>query len=71
MEACEDDEDIIYTTGNPQYVDFKPNGTQPLHVQLWYRPSAKDRVRDLVERINSLSESTRPGPRVQADAASP
>jgi len=54
MAYCEKDADIIYATGNPSYAEFQTSGVQPVHLNIWFKPIAKERVKEL---INAMEES--------------
>ncbi len=54
MKWAEDNKDVVYATGNPTYVDFVPTGTPPLHLQLWFRPSATSAVQQLIRDLEQL-----------------
>ena len=48
-------DDILYAEGNTTYVDFKPTGDQPLHLNIWFRDSATPKIQDLIRRLESLT----------------
>ena len=50
-------DDIIYSVGNPEYVDYKITGTPPLHLKLWFRDSAKPLVQQLIKELEQLGAS--------------
>lgn len=45
---------IVYATGNPSYTDIKPAGTQPLHLNIWFREEDNSVVQKLVHELESL-----------------
>lgn len=45
-------DDVVFASGNPSYVGFDPKGTQPLHLNIWFRRSASDHVRQLILDID-------------------
>jgi len=45
---------IIHATGNPEYVDYRPSGSQPLHLHLWFKDAGKRNVQELIERLEHL-----------------
>lgn len=47
-------DDIVYSAGNPSYTAFSPSGEQPLHLQLWYLPSAESKIRELIASLESM-----------------
>jgi len=55
MQWAENNEDVLHATGNPQYVDFELSGDQPLHLQLWFRESAKTDVQQLIKDLEALA----------------
>lgn len=44
---------IVFATSNPTYTRFPVSGDQPLHLQLWFRPSSHNTVRELIESLES------------------
>jgi len=48
-------EKILYGTGNPEYVDFKPTGDSPMRFQLWFRPEATEDIRRLIRELEALA----------------
>ena len=50
---------ILYATGNPEYVDYKPSGEPPLHLTLWFKQSAKPDVQQLITELESLAAKDR------------
>jgi hypothetical protein len=63
MTFVNEKEDILYVEGNPEYVDFKTSGVQPLHLNLWFRRSAVVHVQELIRQLESVlsTNSTRTG----------
>jgi hypothetical protein len=51
MAFCEAHKEIVYATGNPSYTAFKPAGTQPLHLNLWFRDSDQAVVQTLIREL--------------------
>ena len=49
---------IVFAAANPQYVDYKPTGDVPLHLQLWFKESAKADVQRLIAELESLPEGS-------------
>ena len=49
-------EDIIHLTGNPGYGEFKTSGKEPLHLQIWFRESAKADVLKMIKDIEALQK---------------
>lgn len=45
-------DDVVYAFGNPSSYMFAPRGEQPLHLNIWFRSSASDRVRQLINDID-------------------
>ncbi len=55
LQWAENHEDVLYATGNPQYVDYELSGDQPLHLQLWFREPAKIDVQRLIKDLEALA----------------
>jgi len=51
MAFCEAHKEIVYATGNPSYPEFKAGGTEPLHLNLWFRDADKGVVQTLVREL--------------------
>jgi hypothetical protein len=45
---------IIFAIGNQEYVDYKPSGEPPLHLNLWFKASAKADVQRLITELEEL-----------------
>lgn len=56
MRYVNENDDLLYVTGNPSYVDFEPSGIQPLHLNLWFRDSAKSEVQQLIQNLESTAD---------------
>ncbi len=56
MERCQAVEGIVEATGNPEYVEFKMAGVQPLHINIWFTDEAEDQVKKLISELESFSE---------------
>ncbi len=54
MAFCEAHKEIVYATGNPSYPEFKPSGTEPLHLNLWFRDADKGVVQALLRELEEL-----------------
>jgi hypothetical protein len=48
---CNAHKEIVYATGNPSYTAFTPAGTQPLHLNLWFRDADKAVVQSLIREL--------------------
>lgn len=48
---------ILYAMGNREYVDYKPSGESPLHLQLWFKKSAKADIQQLINELETLAAS--------------
>lgn len=46
---------ILYATGNPEYTYYQTSGAQPLHLNLWFKESARTEVRQLIEELEALA----------------
>jgi len=58
MKRCNEmSEDIIIAQGYPSYNEFPMKGTAPLFLELWFKTSAKEKVKKLIREIESFSES--------------
>ena len=51
MEYCEAHKEIVYATGNPSYTAFTPAGTQPLHLNIWFRDADQGVVQKLIREL--------------------
>ena len=51
MTFCESHKEIVYATGNPSYTAFTPAGTQPLHLNIWFRDADKTVVLTLIREL--------------------
>ena len=49
---------IIYAIGNPEYTDYRFAGSPPIHLKLWFRESAKPTVKQLIQELEQLAQST-------------
>ena len=56
IQWAEKHKDVLFATGNALYVDYKPTGDQPLHLQLWFRESAKPDVQQLIKDLEGLAK---------------
>lgn len=67
FEFCEAHrENVVYASGNHSYVDFKPSGDQPLHLDFWFKKTAKPDIQKLIVELEALAadgqtQSTKPG----------
>ena len=52
----ENQPDVLWMTGNPSYTYYQPKGEQPLHIQIWFRESARPAVQQLIEDLQSLPD---------------
>jgi hypothetical protein len=51
MKFCESHKEIVYITGNPSYTAFTPAGTQPLHLNIWFRDSDQGVVQAMIREL--------------------
>lgn len=52
MRFCDERGDRIpFYTGNPEYTAYSPSGDPPLHVQLWFKPSASTDIQQLIKEL--------------------
>ena len=51
MKFCDTHQEIVYVTGNPSYTAFTPAGTQPLHLNIWFREVDEGIVQTLVREL--------------------
>ena len=54
MRFCETHKEIVFATGNPSYTAFTaftPAGTQPLHLNIWFRETDQAVVQTLVREL--------------------
>ncbi len=54
--------DIVFATGNPAYVDYKPSGEAPLHLELWFKPIAQPDVQQLIQDLEALAAKDKKQP---------
>jgi hypothetical protein len=48
---------VLWMTGNPQYTNYEPYGEQPVHIQIWFRESARPAVQKLIADLQALAET--------------
>lgn len=48
--------EIIYVTGNPTYEEIKPSGTQPLHLNIWFRETNQAVVQKLILELEAREQ---------------
>ena len=46
--------EIIYATANPSYVDYKTKGVEPFHMNIWFKPTGKQKVKRLIAGIEDF-----------------
>lgn len=46
-------DDIIFATSNPSYAAFQPLGQQALHLNIWFKESAKSDIQQLFRELES------------------
>jgi hypothetical protein len=51
MKFCQSHTAIVYFEGNPSYSDFALAGTQPLHLNIWFRDADADVVQTLIREL--------------------
>ena len=51
LKFCDTHKEIVYITGNPSYTAFTPAGTQPLHLNVWFRDADTSVVQTLVHEL--------------------
>ena len=51
MRFSQTHKEIVYISGNPSYTAFTPAGTQPLHLNIWYRDSDAPVVQTLIREL--------------------
>ncbi len=52
QEFVNEHEDIVFAFGNPSCVGFEPQGEQPLHINMWFKPSASVDVQQLIHDLD-------------------
>lgn len=63
---------IVFASGNPSWVAFKPKGTQPMHLNLWYKPIGEEIVQQLIAELENTEPEKEPtGRTLPAEAAAP
>ena len=58
MDYVQSHPNIIEAFGNPRYRDFEMKGTQPLFLELWFRPEAIKEVQGLIRLLEDSVESS-------------
>ena len=53
MTFCDSHKEIVYISGNPSYTAFKPAGTQPLHLNIWFRDADASIVQKLIQELET------------------
>lgn len=51
---------IVSASGNPSWVAFKPKGTQPVHLNLWFKPSGEQLIQQLIKELEALEPEQKP-----------
>ena len=51
MKYCHSHKEIVYATGNPSHTGIEITGAQPLHLNLWFRPSDVAVVQSLAKQL--------------------
>jgi hypothetical protein len=55
MMFCEHHRDIIvFATGNSEWVAFKPRGTPPTHLNIWYKPIGEPIIQQLIKELETM-----------------
>ena len=57
MIYCDKEPGILYATGNPSYTEYKTSGTQPVHINIWFKTSVKDKVKQLIKDIGNFTKN--------------
>lgn len=53
MTFCQSHKEIVHISGNPSYTAFKPAGTQPLHLNIWFRDADASIVQKLIQELEA------------------
>jgi hypothetical protein len=56
MKFAQNHKEIVYITGNPSYTALKPNGDQPLHLNIWFRDADQSVVQNLIKELEGTSQ---------------
>lgn len=51
---------IVSVSGNASWVAFKPKGTQPVHLNLWFKPSGEQFIQQLIKELEGLEPEQEP-----------
>lgn len=57
MKWADTRDDVLEARGTSTYADFKVHGEQPLHLELWFRETARADVQKLIVDLESLAAS--------------
>jgi hypothetical protein len=57
MKFVETNPDIIHGTANPEYTHYQPTGDQVFHMSLWFKPSARPVVQNLIKQLEALNDN--------------
>lgn len=60
MKWAQGNQDVFEATGNSSYTDYRPSGEPPLHLNLWFRPRARESVQKLIKDLEDLSAALVP-----------
>lgn len=52
-------DEVIYATGNQEYAHYQVSGDPPLHLQIWFRPTAAAKVQALISELEALPREPR------------
>ena len=52
--------DIVFATGNPSWVAFRPKGTPPTHLNLWFTEATEPLIQQLIRELDAIAESAEP-----------
>jgi len=61
MAFCErHPEAIVFATGNPSWVAFKPKGIPPTHLNLWFTYAHEPIIQQLIQELEEMNKGEEP-----------
>jgi hypothetical protein len=54
MNYCKQTPGIIEAWANPSYIEYKTQGVQPFHMQLWFKPENKEIIQKFIKEIEKF-----------------
>ena len=57
MEYVSNVPEIIYATANPSSTDYKTKGIELFHMNIWFKPTTIEKVKELISKIEEFGEN--------------